>query len=100
MARKLEREQKQKGGRGRGKGEEEPSPSPVIPFFLLSSQLFSTNSRGNACYAGYKISKIAKFESDNLLKTKEYAAHQSRQILQRFVWWGTINYHFEIWQFY
>ena len=29
-----------------------PSPSPVISFFLLSSQLFSTNSSGNACYAG------------------------------------------------
>ena len=30
-----------------------PSPSPVIPFsFLLSSQLFSTKSRRNACYAG------------------------------------------------
>ena len=44
-----------KNGRGRGRGEEVPSfpsPSPVIPFFLLSSQLFSTNSRGNACYAG------------------------------------------------
>ena len=96
MARKLEREQKTK----RWKGEEEPSPSPVIPFFLLSSQLFSMNSRGNACYAGYKISKIAKFESDNLLKTNEYAAPQSREILQTFVWWGTTNYHFQIWLFY
>ena len=100
MARKLEREQKTKRWKGEGEGRRGTLPSPVIPFFLLSSQLFSTNSRGNACYAGYKISKIAKFESDNLLKTKEYAAHQSREILQRFVWWGTINYHFEIWQFY
>ena len=29
-----------------------PSPSPVVPFFALFST-FSTNSRGNACYAGY-----------------------------------------------
>ena len=25
----------------------------AFPFFLLTSQLFSTNSRGNACYAGW-----------------------------------------------
>ena len=30
-----------------------PSPSPVIPFFALFPT-FSTNSRGNACYAGYQ----------------------------------------------
>ena len=29
-----------------------PFPSPVISFFLLSSQLSLTNSRGNTCYAG------------------------------------------------
>ena len=29
-----------------------PSPSPVIPFFALFPT-FSTNSRGNACYAGH-----------------------------------------------
>ena len=41
MARKVEREQKN-------------AVILVIPFFfLLSPQLFSTNSRGNACYAGY-----------------------------------------------
>ena len=30
-----------------------PSPSPFIPFFALVP-VFSTNSRGTACYAGYK----------------------------------------------
>ena len=35
----------------------------------------------------FKISKIAKFESD-LLKTNEDIASQSREILQTFVWWG------------
>ena len=30
-----------------------PSPSPVIPFFAFFPT-FSTNSRGNACYAGYR----------------------------------------------
>ena len=34
-----------------------------------------------------KISKVAKFEND-LLKTKEDIAPQSREILQMFVWWG------------
>ena len=34
-----------------------------------------------------KISKIAKFGSD-LLKTNEYTAPQSREILQTFVCWG------------
>ena len=29
-----------------------PSPSPFIPFFALVP-VFSTNSRGTACYAGY-----------------------------------------------
>ena len=42
---------KKKGGRGRGRGVI-PLPSPVIPFFVLVPT-FSTNSRGNACYAGY-----------------------------------------------
>ena len=44
-----------KNGRGRGKGGEVPSlpsPSPFIPFFALVP-VFSTNSRGTACYAGY-----------------------------------------------
>ena len=85
---------KVEGGGGREK--RNPPPPPVLPFFLLSSQLFSMNSRGNVCYAGYKISKIAKFESDNLFKTNEYAAPQCREILQTFVWWGTTNYHFQI----
>ena len=43
-----------KNGRGRGKGGEVPSlpsPSPFIPFFALVP-VFSTNSRGTACYAG------------------------------------------------
>ena len=34
-----------------------------------------------------KFSKSARFESD-LLKTNEYTAPQSREILQTFVWWG------------
>ena len=48
IARKLEVE----GGGGGAGVPSSPPPSPVIPFFFLSSQLFSTNSRGNACYAG------------------------------------------------
>ena len=36
----------------------------------------------------FKISKIAKFESD-LLKTNEDIASQSREILQTFVRWGS-----------
>ena len=54
IARKLEREQKKKKVEGGGGGESfpSPSPSPVIPFFVLVPT-FSTNSRGNACYAGY-----------------------------------------------
>ena len=39
IARKLEREPKKE--------------TPSFLFFLLSYQLLSTNSRGNACYAGY-----------------------------------------------
>ena len=35
----------------------------------------------------YKISKIAKFESD-LLKLNEDIAPESREILQTFVWCG------------
>ena len=32
-----------------------PSPSPLIPiFFFALVPTFSTNSRGNACYAGYR----------------------------------------------
>ena len=34
-----------------------------------------------------KFSNSATFESD-LLKTNEYTAPQSREILQTFVWWG------------
>ena len=30
-----------------------PSPSPLIPCFFALLPTFSTNSRGNACYAGY-----------------------------------------------
>ena len=44
---KLEQEQKKK--------KVTPSPSPVLSFFLLSFQL--SNSRGNACYAGYSPSE-------------------------------------------
>ena len=44
IARKLEREQKKKM--------EGPSPSPLIPSFFAPVPTFSTNSRGNACYAG------------------------------------------------
>ena len=40
----------------------------------------------------FKISKIAKFESD-LLKTNEDIASQSREILQTFVWWGEQTCH-------
>ena len=55
IARKLEREQKKKvegGGGGEKRKSFIPSPSPVIPFFFALVP-FSTNSRGNACYAGY-----------------------------------------------
>ena len=57
IARNLEWEQK-KSGRGRGK--EGPSlPSPLLPFFALVP-VFSTNSRGTACYAGYpSVTEIA-----------------------------------------
>ena len=49
---------KKKNGRGRGK--EGPSlPSPLLPFFALVP-VFSTNSRGTACYAGYpSVTEIA-----------------------------------------
>ena len=33
--------------------ERKRSPSPVISFFFALVPTFSTNSRGNACYAGY-----------------------------------------------
>jgi len=39
-------------------------------------------------YNSLKISKDARFGRD-LLKTNEYSAPQSRQILEAFVWWGT-----------
>ena len=32
-----------------------PSPSPVILFFFALVPTFSTNSQGNACYAGYTV---------------------------------------------
>ena len=57
IARNLEREQK-KIGRGMAGGAVEPPELPPPPpllrhsFFLLSSQIFSTNSHGNACYGG------------------------------------------------
>ena len=53
IARKLEREQKKKFV---------PLPLPRHSFFLLSSQLFSTNSRGNACYAGYVWPRCVAFQ--------------------------------------
>ena len=63
IARKLERKRKIKRCKREGGGEEVPSfpsPSPVIPFFLLS---FSTNSRGNACYAGYSAAVHRRYRS-------------------------------------
>ena len=36
-----------------------PSPSPVIPFFFVLVPTLSTNSRGSACYAGYKDAEIS-----------------------------------------
>ena len=50
----------------------------------------------------FKISKIAKFESD-LLKTDEYIAPQSRQILQTltsYIFARLRRITFKIWQFY
>ena len=49
IARKLEREQKKVGGGGEKRI---PLPLPRHSFFALVPT-FSTNSRGNACYAGY-----------------------------------------------
>ena len=59
IAGKLEREQPKKKWKGEGEGRRQafpslPSPSPVISFFFfVLVPTFSTNSRGNACYAGY-----------------------------------------------
>ena len=58
IARKLEREQKKKV-EGGGGGEKRKSFIHSLPlpchsfFFALVPATFSTNSRGNACYAGY-----------------------------------------------
>ena len=57
-ARKLEREQK-----GEGSFIPLPLPRPFF-FFLLSSQQFSTNSRGNACYAGYPEIALSTHNSE------------------------------------
>ena len=51
IARKLEREQNKKV-EGEGEGSHCPPPPPSFLFFVLVPT-FSTNSRGNACYAGY-----------------------------------------------
>ena len=58
IARKVRAEAKKKKrwkreGEGRRRGSFFPSPSPVIPFLFALVPTFSTNSRGNACYAGY-----------------------------------------------
>ena len=37
----------------------------------------------------HTISKVAKFKC-NLLKTSEDIATQTRRVLQRFVWWGSM----------
>ena len=62
IARKLERSKKKKGERGRGRREEEeevsffPLPLPRHSFFFSALvPTFSTESRGNACYAGYSV---------------------------------------------
>ena len=55
---------------GGGEGEKFPSflsPSPVIPFLALVPT-FSTNSRGNACYAGqgcYFIIVLERWHASN-----------------------------------
>ena len=60
IARKLERERKKlESGRRAEKRKQRfllsPPPSPVIPFFFALVPTFSTNLRGNACYAGYPL---------------------------------------------
>ena len=75
IARKLEREQtKKKSGRGKGKGEGKRyllslPPPPSFLFFALVPT-FSTNSRGNACYASYRspsLSTRSKRDNQNKL---------------------------------
>ena len=41
-----------------------PLPLPRHSFYLLSSHLFSTNSRGNASYAGYPAVKCSLRKAD------------------------------------
>ena len=56
---KVRAEAKKKSWRGRGK-EETPLPLPRHSFFFLFlSQLSRRTSRGNACYAGYHITKFS-----------------------------------------
>ena len=43
---------KVRAGAKKKKNMEGPSPSPLIPSFFALVPTFSTNSRGNSCYAG------------------------------------------------
>ena len=63
IARKLERKRKIKRCKREGEGRRGsffPLPLPRHSFFLLS---FSTNSRGNACYAGYSAAVHRRYRS-------------------------------------
>ena len=63
IARKLERKRKIKRCKREGEGRRcsfFPLPLPCHSFFLLS---FSTNSRGNACYAGYSAAVPRRYRS-------------------------------------
>ena len=69
----------------------------MLPKFLHNRpfhsvfQLLKWTSSGKSIHTTEKSAlnffKSAKFESD-LLKTNEYTAPQSREILQTYVWWG------------
>ena len=58
------------------------SPPPSLPFFwLLSSQLFPTNSHGNACYAGYPLF-CSNSAQKCLILPAEYLPHKSLILLK------------------
>ena len=66
--RNLERSKKKMegvGGREERKLPSLPSPFPFIPFFALVP-VFSTNSRGTACYAGYCCCCFCSFFNLNI----------------------------------